>query len=126
MAPDQLKPKQERLIVGFTLVLTLVDQALKIISNGSANVGIAFGLGEPILVWIGLILFLVLLVFTRGKPRSLWISLAIASLSNLIDRVRTGGVIDYLNIGALQLNIADILICLFVALIGLSLIKKGA
>jgi lipoprotein signal peptidase len=81
------------------------------------NTGIAFSFGSAWLVGVGLVLFIWLGWQQRFQPRMLWITILAASVSNAIDRIRVGGVIDYIGTRSFQFNIADVAIVLAVALL---------
>ena len=79
----------------------------------------AFGLDIPFELAILFLLpiLAVSLFYTKAKPRYAWILLAVASLSNLYDRWRYGGVIDYINLYELKFNLTDIIICWLIYII---------
>lgn len=122
-----------RALLAVGLGLAILDQVLKYIltRQGPAlvmiNPGTAFGWGS----WIGLIFGLILLIFVwvldNKRPLDVWLILLAAVASNVVDRLRIGGVIDYLSFGSIHLNLADIVICLaIIYLFWLNLIKKDA
>lgn len=80
------------------------------------NTGVAFGVGKSWYVLVGIVLLIAFGWIYRFQPRWLWLALALAVLSNVIDRVIYGGVIDYMVLGTLKFNLADLLI---LSLIGL-------
>lgn len=96
--------------------LILLDQLIKKIAvaegNFQINYGVSFGLGERLaFFWpiVSLVLIgLILINFTYSWKTALIISGAGA---NLVDRLRTGGVVDYISIWIFpSFNLADILI----------------
>lgn len=74
------------------------------------NPGIAFSLGSVWLILIGIGLLIWLAVQYQWRPRIVWLAIIAAFCSNLIDRLRIGGVIDYLRLYGLHFNLADIII----------------
>lgn len=78
------------------------------------NSGIAFGIGDFNLLFVIIHLGIVVLSFWylyRREVQTLDIifgGMVVASISNLIDRVLVGGVIDYLQLFNLWFNIADV------------------
>src|SRR5690349_12716748 len=90
-----------------TFGLVLIDQVLKYIlkvffpGHVTINSGIALGLGSSILTLIGLIGSLLAWQWQKGEERALLLAMGIAALSNVLDRLIVGGVIDYLYIGSL-------------------------
>ena len=96
----------------------------------SLNSGLAFSLplGQPlILVIVGLIIMWLGRYYFKLRRARDWRSglifaLLLGSLSNLVDRLLYGGVIDYLNFGSLTVfNLADALI---VFSLGLWLVRE--
>jgi len=128
-----------------TIVLFSIDQLIKIKITSSPfqislwgdflNVyqtkniglftGIPFNSAEIVLIFILLLLFL-LLKQPRYKILSLpLLIIAIGALGNLIDRIRWGFVIDYINIlNFSHFNIADLLIYIGCVWTILEIIKK--
>lgn len=103
------------MLVLVTFIIGCIDQAAKLWLTASGesydvNEGVAFGIGGPQLTFIGLIFFIVVGAIVKFQPRLYWLSLGLAIGFNLIDRVRVGGVIDYLSFGPWQLNLTDLLI----------------
>lgn len=108
------------------ILILLVDQLTKSNAiNAVSNQGIALGLlsssmvlsaGLDLVVLITLSVINVFLV--KGKQIKLltWM-VVIISLSNLIDRLRIGYVVDYFHFGSIAFNLADIGICVLVLLI---------
>lgn len=100
------------------LIVLVLDQGLKFsLQDAYLNTGVAFGVGSSWLVGIGLILLVWLGRQYRWQPRFIWVTLAIAFISNLIDRIRLGGIIDYLQLGSLHFNLADVVIVTCIVLL---------
>lgn len=98
-----------------TLIIGCIDQAVKFwltTSGGDyvVNQGVAFGIGSPLLTLIGLLFFTVVGAIVKFQPKPHWLSLGLAIGFNLIDRLRVGGVIDWLSLGPWHLNLTDLLI----------------
>lgn len=89
------------------------------------NSGFIFGLGHDmdLFLWISCILIVILFLFTIKKPAlqtyNLFVILG-AALSNLIDRIFKGGVVDYWHISYFHteifFNLADVILVLGVML----------
>lgn len=109
-------------------LIVAVDQLLKLLFFKSSylNSGIAFGFfeGNAHLVTLLYTLAFILLAgfWIKQKPKGFgWVFLLAGILSNLIDRVRVGAVVDYLIVGNFPaFNLADILIIGGASLIFLS------
>lgn len=108
------------------VLLIVIDQIVKwqILSHSlfvKLNSEFIFGLGKnwDLFLWISCILIVILFLFTIKKPAlqtyNLFIILA-AALSNLIDRIFRGGVVDYWHINYFHteifFNLADVLLVL--------------
>lgn len=122
-------------------VLILIDQFFKykIRSNGGfylCNKGISFGINIPSTVfWLILAVFLLITVFLyiKNKPPSIFFNIGLVffisgSISNLIDRLVFGCVLDYIAIFKEifpVFNIADINIFIGCFFIFLSLFTKN-
>lgn len=121
------------LIIVEVLVVTLL-QLVPVNINVEllvTNPGFIFGLIASNNIAIGvLLLALVFWVYLTGKSKRLIYSLADAVLiagiaSNLLDRVFRGGATDYISIGSWPtFNIADILIVIGIAVLGISYVLK--
>lgn len=106
------------------LSLIALDQISKyyFLSNFPAqihlNPGIAFSLPIPIdlTVWISILILSMimhLLLFKKLEMNFIWILFLAGGIGNLIDRVRIGAVIDFIQIGWFPVfNLADIYITL--------------
>lgn len=75
-------------------------------------------------LWAGPVLFFALGILWHWRPITLWLIIGLAGAANLIDRWRFGGVIDYLTLGPLMLNIADIIIVMAVGCLIINLTAK--
>lgn len=113
--------------------LLLLDQGVKhylrlyFPSLVEYNSALAFSQGSAFLIPLGLVLLLLLFLYFRGEPRTVWLLLALAIGSNVIDRLLVGSVIDYLPFGPVKFNLADLLILATVVWLGYHfLTKKGA
>lgn len=120
----------KKLLPYFLIVfLIFIDQIVKywvLTTNKYSylNSGFIFGLGRnfDLFLWISCIVIVILFIFSikKSKPQTynLFVILA-AALSNLIDRILCGGVIDYWRINyfgvEIFFNLADILLILGVA-----------
>lgn len=86
------------------------------------NRGIAFSLPVPQMITITItpIIIILFLIHVQKHPTLMkwlgWFSLSIGALSNAMDRLLFGFVIDYIRIGTGVVNIADILIIIGVIL----------
>lgn len=114
------------------LLFLVVDQSIKFFSSYYfptqlfLNKQLAFGIGSPWLILLGLAVIVAFGYKEKFQPRLAWWLLSAGVLSNLIDRLRIGAVADYIATGNLHLNLADILICSTVAYIAFYYIKKDA
>ena len=127
-----------------TIIAILLDQAIKIVIKSKLfnltyiqNTGAAFGIGSNStsmfiavnVVIIGLIAYF---IFSKGEELSKLILIALhlvlaGGISNLIDRIVRGFVIDYIDISPLikypVFNLADIFVVAGCIIIAISLIK---
>lgn len=111
-------------VVGFVVVI--LDQLLKITTSSTVvNSGYALGIMNSAQSGVALLNFCLLLgiaIFNIVKARGrfvkslLWLVVIIGS-SNLVDRIRLGYVVDYLHLGPIFFNLADIGLCFCVILI---------
>ena len=116
--------------IGGALALLFLDQLLKYftLEFGSAtiNPGVAFGFGSSGLLLVGVIL-LVALFWSNTRLRLPLVVICLASLSNIVDRMRVGGVIDYIPLGPVQINLADsIIVCIVATVLYYMITKKEA
>ena len=97
------------------------------------NTGVAFGLagggGVRLVLLTAIALAVVGYVFSRDPTRpGLWVAaglLAGGALGNLADRIRTGAVTDYIQIGSWPaFNIADVAVTLGVVVLALSYLHE--
>lgn len=98
------------------VLFLLIDQSLKYIflrilpDLVHINPGIAFGIKTPSLLALGIVALVVIGWPNRYQPRIAWLLMTSAVLSNLIDRLSYGGVVDYIAFGLLRFNLADVLV----------------
>lgn len=112
------------------IFLIIVDQLVKwwVLRNDYSvviNTGFIFGLGKnwDLFFWVSCIIIVILFLSTIKRPGpqiyNLFVILA-AALSNLIDRIFRGGVVDYWRIDYFNVkiffNLADILLIIGVAI----------
>lgn len=98
----------------FCLLLALVDFFLQFIlrrsGQGFANFGISFGINfGGVQIVVVAILFLFLLV-RKNESGLGWSMMLFGALSNLFNRLIYGSVWDYLSVGPLFFNLADMMI----------------
>lgn len=150
-----MKNKKVNFLIIITIIAILLDQIIKIIISSKVfnssilviphvlkltyiqNTGAAFGIGSNStsmfvavnLVIIGLIIYF---IFSKKEEISKLILIALhlivaGGISNLIDRIIRGFVIDYIDISLLirypVFNLADIFIVVGCIIIAISLIK---
>ena len=150
-----MKNKKVNFLIIITIIAILLDQIIKIIISSKVfnssilviphvlkltyiqNTGAAFGIGSNStsmfvavnLVIIGLIIYF---IFSKKEEISKLILIALhlivaGGISNLIDRIIRGFVIDYIDISLLiiypEFNLADIFIVVGCIIIAISLIK---
>lgn len=115
-------------------LLFLLDRGLKLLILSSEtigwphlaweyfeNPGIAFGIPIPVSIVIVLTPIILILLLGEAERRSTshiwyaWYVVFFGALSNLVDRVVYGFVIDYLRIGTSIINLADILVLVGIA-----------
>lgn len=110
------------------IAIIALDQTLKYyaILNSSAiiNTGVAFNLGSGGLAPIGLLIVLALLIKAK-KQRTILFCIVLAATSNFTDRWRFDGVVDYLPIGFMRVNLADIVIVCLTAYLIYGLVTKN-
>ena len=125
-------------LLGLILFIIILDQFSKIVSLKlgipiAFNTGISFGLfsylGQGVIVLNVVIIFILLYLLVRSKNGSLWFKIGISlllsgSVSNLIDRLARGSVVDFIKLPLLNFwplfNVADAAITLGIGLIILS------
>ena len=99
----------------------------------SHNAGIAFGLagggGALLVALTGLAVLAIGFVFSREPTRPwMWVAvglLAGGALGNLVDRIRTGVVTDYIQVGSWPaFNLADVAVTVGVVLFALSYLHE--
>jgi lipoprotein signal peptidase len=74
------------------------------------NPGVAFGLGGSSSSLWGVALLIVLAILQRLRPLHVWLTLIAIIFLNIIERLRFGGAVDYLELGGLRFNLSDIII----------------
>lgn len=97
------------------LLLVLVDQASKNIASTRIpiyfNQGISFGWAVGVAEWlIVLALLLVFLDAWRRRFSGSDVLILAGGASNLLDRLIKGGVVDWIELGQLKFNVADVMI----------------
>lgn len=124
-------------IIKYLLVITILSPSGKGIFNYMQNTGISFGLklfqGKNFITILFILIIVLILSYLvvnsmihKIIPRALalWIILLGAS-SNLLDRLRHGAVIDYIDFKIWPVfNIADIMIVAGVGLLILEILKR--
>lgn len=121
------------------LTLVLIDQLIKYLALSSEAVPgrvhinrfasfttFTFSTTNMLLLLGGSLLVTLLIAQGVSNPRSRQsVKLILAGgISNLIDRIRIGGVIDILHVGRLSFNIADIFIFLGVTLLLVQMVNR--
>lgn len=119
-------------VVGTALVA--IDQGTKWVARAylhpvELNPGISFGVRLPkaagsSLFFLALVIGVLLLdAMRRGIPKSDVFIIA-GGVGNLLDRVRDGAVVDWIKIGVLWFNLADVMVTIGVVVIALDLVRK--
>ncbi len=100
------------LLLSVLFIDQIIKRALLLYAPSSVliNHGMAFGFGSWPIVVVGLVLIAVAGYFLKFQPKMIWLVLVLAIATNLLDRWRTGGVIDYIHLSRLWLNLADLII----------------
>lgn len=123
--------KKERVIFLFGIIL--LDQISKLFflksGIGFINKGISFGIllsHYGVILLICFLLLLGLLVSSNFAKKNFWFQLVLAGgLSNLLDRVFRGGVVDFISFWFFpSFNLADIVIVVGVTLLSVDLLKS--
>lgn len=101
----------------------------------AVNSGVAFSIPMPtaisLTVSAALILALIVGTYWALKTRNMFyawsfVVLAVGAASNSIDRIRFGGVVDYIELPLLStINLADILITIGVSMLALTLLRNA-
>lgn len=111
------------MLIGVCLFVLVLDQVLKnwLVAQHSSlvviNSNLAFGVGNQWGLGLGIGLLVIIFVLERSRSYNVWIVLLIAILSNIIDRLHFGGVVDYINLVRLHFNLADGLVCFCLGLL---------
>jgi len=120
-----------KFIIGAVLVMIL-DQLIKLVflkyypEVVVSNQGMAFGLIDSYSVWLIIILlaFLVIFAIKTQTPAKLGFGLVFGGgLSNFIDRIFRGGVVDFESTNLPAFNLADLAIIIGVLLVVLYMLK---
>lgn len=107
------------------LVLFCVDRALKCFCFKSAIINSGFVAGSGVVVIISMLLLEVLTNrFHIGKTTRWDVFIVVGGISNLIDIILFGGVVDYIKLFNFQLNFSDILITVGLGLLIFEIWKK--
>lgn len=124
--PDPFWLVTALLVIADQLIKLIAEQAQGAITIGAVSVGVvvnpdgAFGLGLPngalIPIGVGIVLLLVMLLATGIENRpvrlGLWLMIG-GAVSNILDRLFTGGAVDIISIAGLpRFNLADTMIVL--------------
>lgn len=121
----EFKSKNQALILVGAFFFLIDRIAKQYVLPNILNPGVAFGLEiDPrlhILIWIGVVAGL---VYWWCRGEWLLFPAILAAISNLIDRVQLGAVIDYLQLFGLWMNLSDIVITTTIALLILKLYAK--
>ena len=129
--------KKKYLYFSFSLLLIIIDQIIKICminsNNFIGNTGGAFSIGTGntnILIGLNMILILAVIIAKKFLPKMSSIGTCFiisGGISNLLDRIIRGMVIDYIDITRFInipiFNLADILITLGVSLLVIQILK---
>lgn len=127
--------------LALSLAVFVLDRILKYLALASRifiykNTGTAFSLPIPkslfliFYIFIFLLLFFLIFLAIKNLIKNnfyyffgfFWIFLG--AFSNLLDRLKFGWIIDYFNFGFFYNNLADILICFGVIIVGWKMIFK--
>ena len=113
----------------FAVSLVFLDQISKLLSlkflRAVSNSGAAFGIGENIPFWLimGIFLVVFLLAYQDGFKPEKMILLA-GGTGNIFDRLMHGKIIDWIKLGHLWFNLADVYITIGVGWMMLAMIKE--
>lgn len=120
-----------KLTVLLSVFIVVIDQILKLSVNPQVlNSGFFLGTQLPsgvlAIVHVSIVVGGVYFVF-REKPEfgEWYLLLLLVSLSNLVDRLRLGAVVDYLNFMGIWFNLSDAIISLVLIIIVLRLVKDS-
>ncbi len=134
MSKKFFQPSYFKMTILFCLVIFIFDRVLKYLAlNGkiffTQNTGLAFSLPVPdkllscYLVILLIILLAIVCLLINAIKKSYWLLIIaywlilLGAVSNLLDRIKFGFIIDYLNFGFFYNNLADISICLGVLIL---------
>ncbi len=131
------------------LVFFILDRILKYLALAGKifyqkNSGLAFSINIPsnLLLYFYILVFLILIFLTwqllrsitsyqlplgsaRGGQVTSYELLILGSVSNLIDRLKFGFIVDYFNFGFFSNNLADLMIGAGIIILVLHLIRRG-
>jgi len=130
-----------KMTILFSLVIFILDRILKYIALSgkiffTKNTGIALSIPVPsellycyIAILLIILLIMILLLINSIKKKNCLLFFAYCLLlagaaSNLLDRIKFGFIVDYLNFIFFYNNLADIMICLGVAILIFHLLFK--
>ncbi len=100
-------------IVGILVVLFLGDRLLKELSNKTIlNQGSSFSLPFWSLILAGGFFLILVIYFLFYRQREDVLALILGGGSNFYDHLKWGGVVDYIKLWIIDLNLADLLITL--------------
>lgn len=121
-------------VIGSFLLLLFIDQLLKYtIQPKIINQSIVFGLGDNMHSIIGIminsiaLLFLLIILFKKSLVKYEYVlyGLLLMGLSNYVDRLVYGGVIDYIRVANIWFNIADLVINLILIYLIINILKHN-
>ena len=107
------------------VVLFVIDRLIKSLLYNTASVNHGFVAGSVVILIFSTLL--ILLLTNRFKiDRSMkWdVFIVVGGISNIIDIISFGGVLDYINLFNFKLNFSDILITVGIGLLSFTLWKK--
>jgi len=127
------KMKTNTKLIFLSLFLTSIDQTVKYFSNKSiCNLNIAWSLPVPPAIFYfawGAIISLLIYIFLKTKSffqRVILTFIFSGAVSNLIDRIRLGCVVDYIDLKFWPVfNLADTYITIGIIIIVINFIKKS-
>lgn len=125
--------KEYKRLLGWFLIIVFTDQSIKLALRTFTdfyviNKGVSFSLFENSHIFVFLasvtsIFLIIYLMSQNGKKLALLLILA-GGISNLIDRIILGGVIDYIPFFSLfRFNLADVIISVGVVIMLVDVIK---
>lgn len=111
------------------IFLVAADQLFKFLAlkffHSVFNRGIAFGLGENVPILLIIIAYSILVLWIlRNKSGLGEILLLAGGAGNILDRLIFGNIVDWIRLGNLWFNLADVYIAIGVGCIMLEMIKE--